>query len=192
MILGFHSIFGTYGFWLPNDPRGSWSEYVANYELYRYGPATKVTVRHSVAHAPHDQQARLAAKATLKHPPVNLTGRQALAVANGFRRACLESGYVLHACAILPDHVHLVIGRHDRYIRRIVGHLKTRAHQQMRAEGVWTEDRPLWADHGWNVFLNDAEGMRRAIAYVEGNPLKEGKRAQRWAFVVPWQDSFAW
>ena len=115
MILGFHSIFGAYGFWLPNDPRGSWSEYVSNYELYRYGPATKVTVRHSVAHAPHDRLARLAAKETLKHPPVHLTGRQALAAANGFRRACTESGYVFHACAILPDHVHLVIGRHDEW-----------------------------------------------------------------------------
>ncbi len=29
MILAYHSIFSMYGFWLPNDPRGSGSDYLA-------------------------------------------------------------------------------------------------------------------------------------------------------------------
>ena len=37
MIIGYHSIFGMYGFWLPNDPRGSGSDYVASWELFRHG-----------------------------------------------------------------------------------------------------------------------------------------------------------
>ena len=49
MILAYHSIFSMYGFWLPNDPRGSGSDYVANWDLFRFGPATKVNTRHSVA-----------------------------------------------------------------------------------------------------------------------------------------------
>jgi len=28
MVIGFHVILTAYGFWLPNDPRGSWSEFV--------------------------------------------------------------------------------------------------------------------------------------------------------------------
>lgn len=187
MILGFHAIFSTYGFWLPNDPRGSGSNYVANWELFRYGPATKVTSQRSVAHVAHDRQLRLAAKQALRYPPVVLTGRQALAVALGFKRASQEGGYALHACAILPEHVHLVIGRHSRPIRRIVAHLKARATQRLRTDNLWPQDgRPVWAGHGWNVFLDDAAGMYRAIAYVEANPVKEGKRPQRWSFVVPW------
>jgi len=27
MVIAYHAIFSTYGFWLPNDPRGSWSEF---------------------------------------------------------------------------------------------------------------------------------------------------------------------
>lgn len=27
MIYAFHAICGLYGFWLPNDPRGSWSDF---------------------------------------------------------------------------------------------------------------------------------------------------------------------
>ncbi len=37
MIVGYHIIFGMYGFWLPNDPRGSWSDFVGSWELYRFG-----------------------------------------------------------------------------------------------------------------------------------------------------------
>jgi len=28
LICGFHSILSAYGFWLPNEPRGSWSDFV--------------------------------------------------------------------------------------------------------------------------------------------------------------------
>jgi hypothetical protein len=35
----------------------------------------------------------------------------------------------------------------------------------------------------WKVYLDTEEEVRRAIAYVEENPLKEGKRRQRWGFV---------
>ena len=57
-MLAAHIILTTYGFWLPNDPRGSWSDFVAAWELLKYGKATKVTTRNSVAHVPHDQQLR--------------------------------------------------------------------------------------------------------------------------------------
>lgn len=34
MALGSHIILSAYGFWLPNDPRGPWSDFVGAYELY--------------------------------------------------------------------------------------------------------------------------------------------------------------
>ncbi len=34
MIVAYHSIFCAYGFWLPNDPRGSWSDFVGAWELF--------------------------------------------------------------------------------------------------------------------------------------------------------------
>ena len=42
MVIAYHVIYSMYGFWLPNDPRGSWSDFVGSWELFRYGPATKV------------------------------------------------------------------------------------------------------------------------------------------------------
>ena len=42
MVLASHLIISAYGFWLPNDPRGSWSDFVGSWELLKFGPATKV------------------------------------------------------------------------------------------------------------------------------------------------------
>jgi REP element-mobilizing transposase RayT len=186
MILAFYSIFSLYGFWMPNDPRGSGSDYVASWELFRYGSATKTDSRHSVAAVPHDVVLRRAAKGALQHPPVLLNDRQIDLAVDGFARACAQSGYRLYACAVMPDHAHVVIGRHHRNIRQIVGHLKGQATLAVKRAEQWTGgESPMWGEHGWNVFLDDETAVRRAIQYVEDNPLKEGRPRQKWAIVAP-------
>ena len=188
MIIAYHAIFSAYGFWLPNDPRGSWSDFVGSWELFRYGGATKVETRRSVAASPHDNLAREVAKQALKFPPVVWTEEQMMAISRGFQRAIEESEYLIYACAILPEHVHLVAGRHTRKIERIVGHLKGRATQQLIEENLWPgPDRPVWAERCWKVFIDDKTHLEKAIAYVVNNPVKEGRDFQHWPFIVPWQ-----
>ena len=181
--LAYHSIFGFYGFWLPNDPRGSGSDYVASLVLLKFGKATKVHSRRSVAGNAHDHAQRLAAKQALKYARLKITGSQALAVANGFKQAISETGYALYACAIMPDHVHLVIQRHVRSIRQIIGHLKARATSAIRSETRLQGGRPIWGAHGWNIFLTSDEDVRRAIRYVQANPTKDNRPRQHWSFV---------
>jgi hypothetical protein len=41
LILAFHLILAPYGSWFPNDPRGSWSQFVAAWELFRSGGKAK-------------------------------------------------------------------------------------------------------------------------------------------------------
>ncbi len=184
MILAYHSIFSMYGFWLPNDPRGSGSDYVANWELFRYGPATKVNTRHSVAKRPMPPNWQREAKSALEFPPAIVTGRQALEISRGFVKAIGEGPYRAYACAILPNHVHLVIGASGRRIRQVVGHLRSRATHALKDQDLW-DDRPLWGEHGWNVYLESVAAVERAIRYVNDNPRKEGKKRQTWSFVVP-------
>ncbi|HOD80812.1 MAG: Transposase IS200 like protein [Planctomycetes bacterium ADurb.Bin126] len=187
MVIASHVVISTYGFWLPNDPRGSWSEFVRSWEILKFGTATKVQDKRSHAYDEHDRLLRLKAKQALKFPPVAFTGRQALAVAHGFIKAIDESKYVVYACSIMPDHVHFVIARHDRNVERIAGHLKTRSTQQLGREGLWFSDhRPVWGRRSWKVFLSGRADVARAIAYVERNPIREGKPPQKWSFVTPW------
>ena len=188
MVLAYHVVFGCYGFWLPNDPRGSWSAFVGSWELFRFGKATKVNTPRSLASVPHDQARRRAAKETLTFPAVRLTGPQARAVGRGFDQARTEAGYTIHACSVLPEHVHLVVGRHRRAIGRIMGHVKTRATQHLKSEGLWRHGgRSPWAERGWKVFLDRPEDVLRAIDYVRRNPQREGLPAQRWWFVTPFE-----
>jgi REP element-mobilizing transposase RayT len=185
MIYAFHSIFSMYGFWMPNDPRGSGSDYVAQWDLFRFGPATPVKTCRSVATKRHDRTIRLAAKNSLKYPPVQVTGLQARTIVEGFALAITAADYRIHACSVLPEHVHLVIGWHPRRIRQIVGHLKAKATTQLKRAQLWPDsDRSLWGEHGWNVYLDSHEAVRRAIEYVEQNPIKEGKRRQFWSIVT--------
>lgn len=192
MVIASHGIFSAYGFWLPNDPRGSWSDFVRSWELHRFGPATKTDERRSVAKRGHDRELRLAAKGALKFGAVRFTGVQARAVARGFSLAVAEAGYRLLACAIMPDHVHIVSQRHERSVERVIAHLKTRATQRLVEEGLHpfakfagTDGRfpSVWAHRAWKVFLDSVEDVERAIEYVNGNPVKDGKKRQEWSFV---------
>ncbi len=195
MILAAHLIFSAYGFWLPNDPRGSWSDFVGSWELFRVGgKATKVNTRHYVAHRPHDRTLRLRTKEALQFPPVSFTGIQAQQIAMGFKSAIAKSGYIFYACSILPEHIHLVVRRHETEFIRIIGHLKREAsmalyqaalhpfHGQTRKGGQAVS---CWAEKGWSVYLNSLDAVVAAIRYVERNPEKEGKPRQRWSFVAP-------
>ena len=47
-----------------------------------------------------------------------------------------------------------------------------------------------WAAKCWKVYLNTIEDIARAIAYVEDNPVKEGRKPQHWSFVLPF--TFGW
>jgi REP element-mobilizing transposase RayT len=192
MVLGYHAIFSCYGFWLPNDPRGSWSNWIASWELFRYGPATKTDARYSVAHVHHDRKKRLEAKEALRYPPVTFNGIQARAIARGFSKACSETSYCILACAIMPDHVHLVVARHERKIEVVVRHLKGFATRQLNEEDIhplakYVRDgeapTPWTKGTGWTTYLDSDEDILGAIRYVENNPVKEGLRPQRWNFV---------
>src|ERR1700741_4190818 len=103
MVRWYHLIISAYGFWLPNDPRGSWSGFVGSWELFRFGEATKISTRKSVARVEHDRSKRLAAKEVLKYPPVKFNGIQANGIANAFAQSAYRYKMRLYACAILPE-----------------------------------------------------------------------------------------
>ena len=123
MIHGYHVIWGTYGFWMPNDPRGSWSDFVSSWELAKFGRATKSLDRVDVE--PREYATwRDKARDALKYPAVTLTGEQTLAVGEGFGRFARKSGLGIWACSILPEHVHLVLARHRYKSEQVTNLLK--------------------------------------------------------------------
>jgi REP element-mobilizing transposase RayT len=195
MIIAYHVIISAYGFWLPNDPRGSWSDFVRNWELFRnYGPATKVSTRQSVAHKPHDRKLREKMRHSLRYPPVVFAGQQARSVALGVGDSCCESDYGLLAFAILREHAHMVLLPHRFSIEQVVNLLKGAASKRLIRDGLHpfaNQREPsgrlpqVWGRNCWKVFLYDREDVVRSIDYTNNNPVKEGMRRQHWTFVRP-------
>jgi len=194
-MIAAHVIFSAYGKWLPNDPRGSWSEFVGSWELFMAGrKATKTSEPRSLARVPHDHAARQATKLALKRPPVVFNGLQARAVGEGFAEYVDKSGLVVWACAIMTDHVHLVVKPFRIKIPQLVIQLIGAATRRLLKTGLHPFQNERDPDGGvpkalargeWKVFLDTIADVRQAIPYVEDNPLKEGKPQQRWSFVAP-------
>lgn len=193
MVLATHAIWSAYGFWLPNEQRGSWSTEVWAPHLKRFGPATKTSERRSLANEQFDRELRREMRASLKYPAVRFTLAQVDAIGRGFAGAVERFQISLLACAILWDHVHIVAERHGRAtIEYLVGALKRAASRQFIAESLHPmssyrqTDGSIptpWVEGGWNRFLNSPREIIDAIDYVNANPQKLGMKPQQWMFV---------
>ncbi len=196
MVIAYHIIFGAYGFWLPNDPRGSWLTKVWARHLQPFGDATKVNTPRSLAGRQHDHALRLEAKRHLQYPAVQFTAAQIGAIGEGFQRAAADLDLPIHACAIMPDHVHIVTGRRRNTAEYAAGFFKRAATRRLMEAGI----HPLrdyrqangriaspWVAGGWFVYLNTPLEVRDRIRYVENNPTKAGLPPQKWKFVRPYE-----
>ena len=197
MVHGYHLILAAYGFWLPNDPRGTWSDFVGKWDLVWFGRTRKSLERRSLAELSDQELAeREAARQSLKYPAVQFTGVQALAIAQGFAAASERSNYTIWGCAILPEHTHLVVARHTYEVEKIANLLKGAATRELMNQNLHPlarfakpGERPprMWSEHEWKVYLDSEESIENAIQYVAENPIKEDKPAQKWSFVKPFQ-----
>jgi hypothetical protein len=194
VVLAYHVPLANYGFWLPNDERGSGSDFVRNKALLKFGAAKKLTTRRSTARAPHNFDVRRLAKDLLRYPAVEFNEEQIQSVARGFAKIAREKGIVIYACAILSAHQHLVIKRHRFLVEQVIRQLRTGASRQLLDDDLHPFARlrepdgsipTIWGRSPWKVFLNADAEIIDAIDYVEDNPLKDDKPRQHWDFVTP-------
>jgi REP element-mobilizing transposase RayT len=178
MIIAYHAIFTTYGTWLPNDPRGSYSQAIYNAELaalgdIRYGRQSPQPDRRTM------RSFRVAAMPRLSRTPYYLTDETRQIVANAFSKVVARLRLSVPACAIMNDHVHFLAWRSKHEIEYVVNQLKGAA---TLALGL---DRTPWTKGCWKVFINDELSLRAAARYVEANPEVARLKTQRWPFVTP-------
>src|SRR5262249_9927064 len=125
------------------------------------------------------------AREVLTHPLLLLAAEDVAVVANAFAETIRSRRYTCYACAIMPDHVHLLIRRHrddgDAMIEAFQSDSRAALiHAQRRPE-----DHPVWTKGGRKIYQNSREDMERLVRYINNNPLKAGLPAQHWAFVQP-------
>jgi REP element-mobilizing transposase RayT len=192
-VIAYHVILTCYGFWLPNDERGSGSTSVRAAHLRPFGPATadRADGIRSVAHRRFDRHKARLARDALKLPCVRLSGVQAKIVAIAMGQQLDRDRTTCFGFAIMPDHLHCVLGRSDRRIEQMMTRLKAAATHALIERDLHPLSNfarrgvppKLFARGGRKRFLfTDAE-VRSRIRYVEQNPIKSGLKPQFWSFV---------
>ena len=123
MVIAYHAIITTYGTWLPNDPRGSYSKEIYNEQLralgrIKYGrqnpvPTKNLLIRFWTAATPR-----------LARSPFFIDDNIHPIIAAGFKKAVQRLDIKIPACAIMNDHVHVLILRSKYRIEYLVNQLK--------------------------------------------------------------------
>ena len=117
----------------------------------------------------------------LKFPLLNFSEEELTAIAESFAEVIRNANYTCYSCAIMPDHVHLLIRRHreqaDQMIERFQKESRTAVLAKSQANRA--AQHPVWGGPGWKVYLDDREGMQRTVKYIENNPVKVGHPVQQ-------------
>ena len=184
-VIAYHLIWTNCGTWLPNDPRGSGSHNVYTPVLADLGERHYGRRR---VQPPRRQVRQFYSRATpkLQFPVIRWDLRQIEIIADSFAEVVRQHVYTCYACAIVPDHVHLVIRKHKHDAEAIIEHFQSASRLRLSSLGAVPEEHPVWTKNGWKVFLNSPAAVRQRIQYVNNNPVKEGLSRQHWPFVVPY------
>jgi REP element-mobilizing transposase RayT len=183
IVIAYHLIWTAYGWWLPNDPRGSTSRTIAGDRIAALGELHYG--RKKIQPAARDVRAfyKNAAEA-LKHPLLEIRDQAIQLVADAFGDVIARRRYTSYACAIMPDHVHIILRRHRDRAEEMIELLQNASRWKLIEGGLRPSDHPVWTGGGgWSVFLDHPDDVERTIPYIEGNPQKIGLPPQRWPFV---------
>lgn len=188
-IIAHHLLWTLYGHWVPNDLRGSGSREVASEKLAPLGPV-------HFGRKPDDEQPSrkelrefyTKAAPLLDHSVFWIDSAKRQAIGDAIGRVVVERNYTVWACAILSNHVHMVVRRHRDDALAIWHAVAEATGATLRVDGGIAADHPVWAGRPYKVFLRTADEVRGRVTYVERNPEKEGLSRQHYEFVRMYDD----
>lgn len=182
IVIAHHLIWTAYGWWLPNDPRGSRSRVIRRDVLAELGDLHHG--RKKVQPASREIRAFYrGAEPKLTHPLREFSAIEMGTIAGAFGDAVANNRYTCYACAILPDHVHVLIRKHKHKAEDMIANLQAISRSRLRERFGHCAGRPVWGGGGWKVFQDHPDDVRRTIAYIKGNPPKHRLPPQQWPFV---------
>lgn len=187
LVIGHHIMWTLYGWWLPNDPRGSTSRTIRNDWVAELGELH--FGRKQVLPAFREVRDFQNSSATvLKHSQLAFDAGEFFAVAEAMGNAIRQRNYTCYACAVMPDHIHLLIHKHRDLAEDMIEKIQALSRERLIEVGLRTSDHPVWTRGGWKVFLDHPDAMRRTIRYIENNPVKQRLPRQDWPFVTPYNN----
>jgi REP-associated tyrosine transposase len=186
LVIAYHLIWTAYGWWLPNDPRGSGSRTVRSDVIAELGELhfgrKKVQLAGRFVREFYGEAAD-----RLKHSLQTFDQAARETIAAAFADVIQRERYTCYACTVMPDHVHILIRKHKHCAEEMIEALKIESRLRLSARGLRSVIHPTWtAGIGWKVFLDHPDDVRRTMLYIENNPLPLGLPVQRWPFIKPY------
>jgi REP element-mobilizing transposase RayT len=183
LVIAYHLIWTAYGTWLPNDPRGSGSTKISSRLVAELGELHfgRKTIQPSSREL-RDYYKR--ADGMLQFPTARFDEAARDEIATAFGHVITTRKYTCYACAIMPDHVHIVIRKHRDTAEEMMDALRSASRDRLLGSQFGCYEHPIWSGGlGWKVFLDHPDDVWRTIPYVEKNPQPLELPVQRWPFV---------
>ncbi len=183
LVIAHHLIWTAYGWWLPNDPRGSGSQIVRQDTLTELGELHHGRKKAQPTGREIRQFYELAAE-LLQHELLTFTETERAIIAEVFGEVIDRERYTCYVCAVMPDHVHILIRKHKHDAEEMAEHLMEASRVKLIEGGHRDNAHPTWvAGNAWKVFLDHPDDVRRTIGYIKRNPIKIRLPEQKWPFV---------
>jgi hypothetical protein len=151
MVAGYHLMWTAYSCWLPNDPRGSSSAALRSERIASLGdshPGRK-TIQPSGKEIRDFYQL---ADDILSHPRRIFSGEEALVIANSLANTVKDRAYTCHACAIMPDHVHMLIRRHRDNAESMIEFFQEESKKALIQAGLRAVNHPVGVGRAGRCF----------------------------------------
>jgi len=129
------------------------------------------------------------AKTRLKFPILHFGAEQILSIGLEIQTVIKDHGYTCYACAVMPDHVHVLIRKHRDDAWDMLECLQEATRKIiLKFDPNIDCEHPVWTNGGYVNFVSTPEIVQRVIRYIENNPAKINLSTQLWPFVTPYDN----
>ena len=187
MVIAHHLMFTGYGHWLPNDPRGSLS-------LKTYSPRlAELAETHFGRKNPQPSIAELKAfysraEDLLAFPVLWFEEAHRVAIVEAIGDVVKRDRLTCWACAVLPNHFHILIRRHRMRGDEMHGRITSACVEALRSAHLVPDGHPVLSERGCDVFKDDIRSIQVCVEYINSNFEKHRLPRIIYPFVTPYDN----
>jgi REP element-mobilizing transposase RayT len=126
------------------------------------------------------------AQQRLAHPVLWWDNAERQALAEAFGQVVREYRLTCYACAVMRNHVHVLLRKHRLKAEDMSARLKERGRDLLREGGLAAAEHPIFSESCCHLFKSDVDAMRNCVAYIESNFQKHGIPRNTYDFVTPY------
>jgi hypothetical protein len=89
------------------------------------------------------------------------------------------------ACAVEPNHVHLLVSPLNEEVAKYAGRMKGRTSSEVRKQPRNQSRQRIWTADYWKVFLFDMEAVAVVKQYIEDHNVRRGLPAAPFPWLTP-------